>query len=85
LPGFAGKGQILACPTGRIINRLSKLELLLSSVRQLAELREASISVSDNSPGIPAEIVDKIFQPFFTNKPCGQGLHGIECDLRNCY
>jgi signal transduction histidine kinase/ligand-binding sensor domain-containing protein len=33
----------------------------------------ASISVIDNGPGIPKEIIDKIFQPFFTTKPTGQG------------
>lgn len=31
------------------------------------------ISVKDNGPGIPAAIKDKIFQPFFTTKPTGQG------------
>ena len=31
------------------------------------------ISVKDNGKGIPIEIVDKIFQPFFTTKPTGQG------------
>jgi signal transduction histidine kinase len=31
------------------------------------------ISVKDNGPGIPKNIVDKIFQPFFTTKPTGEG------------
>ena len=31
------------------------------------------ISVKDNGPGIPKEIKDKIFQPFFTTKPTGKG------------
>ena len=35
--------------------------------------RGVRITVKDNGDGIPAHIVDKIFQPFFTTKPTGQG------------
>jgi signal transduction histidine kinase len=40
------------------------------------------ISVKDNGNGIPDSIKDKIFQPFFTTKPTGQGT-GLGLSL--CY
>ena len=33
----------------------------------------ALIKVSDNGNGVPKQVLDKIFQPFFTTKPSGEG------------
>ena len=56
--------------------------------------RGVYISVEDNGPGVPPELRDKIFEPFFTSKEKGSGLglyvvrrivraHGGEIQLRS--
>ena len=53
--------------------RESKSRRLTSTVstRDLGEAVE--VRVHDNGTGIPCEIRDQLFQPFFTTKPTGEG------------
>ncbi|MBK7290558.1 MAG: two-component sensor histidine kinase [Chitinophagaceae bacterium] len=43
------------------------------SVSTKKEMNKVIVKVTDNGNGIPQKILDKIFQPFFTTKPTGQG------------
>ena len=54
-------GDIQAPPTPRI------------TIATQQKNHQCVITVSDNGPGIPAEVCDRIFDPFFTTKPVGKG------------
>jgi PAS domain S-box-containing protein len=49
---------------------------------RLGEDGRVTISVSDNGPGIPADVFPRIFDPFFTTKPVG---HGSGLGLSLCH
>ena len=46
---------------------------LVSVKTEFTVKNQLLIAISDNGPGIPSEIKDKIFQPFFTTKDTGKG------------
>jgi signal transduction histidine kinase len=83
-----GKIDIVPQEIGRVLLNLinnafyavnEKTKLLANSYEPLVKLTtrklkdKIEIRVVDNGNGIPKNIADKIFQPFFTTKPTGQG------------
>ena len=77
--GLADKEQISQVFVNIIRNAIQALEtqtdadiiVMLNAVYSDKEMR---ISISDNGPGIPAEVQEKIFRPNFTTKSNGNGL-----------
>lgn len=55
-------------------DRPRELILKLSEAREADKVRIVTIDVTDTGPGIPEEIRDKIFSPYFTTKSGGTGL-----------
>jgi signal transduction histidine kinase len=83
-----GKINIVPQDIGRVLLNLinnafyavnEKRKLMSNSYQPIAEVKtrrindKVEIRVSDNGNGIPQNIIDKIFQPFFTTKPIGEG------------
>jgi C4-dicarboxylate-specific signal transduction histidine kinase len=83
-----GKVNVIPQDIGRVLLNLFNNAFYAASLPSRVGLKEqgptvwvstkkldgnVEIKVCDNGPGIPHNIVDKIFQPFFTTKPTGEG------------
>ncbi|MFS4417098.1 ATP-binding protein [Maribacter sp. 2307ULW6-5] len=84
-----GRVKVIPQDLGRVILNLITNAFYASKERKQAAMDKAfkpkvtvstkktktgiQISIADNGKGIPKQILDKIFQPFFTTKPTGQG------------
>lgn len=53
-------------------DRTGQREIVLRTAR--AGTAKIETTVTDNGPGITAEIIEQIFNPFFTTKPKGMGI-----------
>jgi signal transduction histidine kinase len=82
------KVKIIGQDIGRVLLNLINNAFYAASKRSQIELdgfkpevvlktkktdKMVEITVKDNGEGIPDKVIDKIFQPFFTTKPTGQG------------
>jgi signal transduction histidine kinase len=63
-----GKGHIAIAGATTVIGE----DPAMTGLHQPA--RMVVVDVTDDGPGVPAELTDKIFDPFFTTKPQGSGL-----------
>ncbi len=73
-------GEGLARADGNLVQQIL-LNLLLNAAQAVEDrgvvevaLSDGRIQVSDDGPGIPADAVETVFQPFFTTRTRGTGL-----------
>jgi len=77
-PVFAGRVEIQQVLINLILNSLDavKAGTVPARIEITTERQDGRVvlSVRDNGPGIPAEVMARLFEPFATNKPGGLGL-----------
>ena len=67
----------MLCPNEKKAHRLNQRRWTVTRAHRFGNHKErigkVEIRVTDNGIGISDKVLEKIFQPFFTTKPTGQG------------
>jgi len=67
-------GQLNQVFMNMILNASQAMETGCINIKTYMKNETISIEIQDNGHGIPKEIVNKVFDPFFSTKPKGSGL-----------
>lgn len=63
-----------------VLNAIEAIEgpgrvvITFAAARRNGDARQCHLTIVDSGPGIPANVLDRIFNPFFTTKDSGTGL-----------
>ena len=73
LPSIEARGAELNQVLTNIIDNAIQAATAVVTVKTLVDGEHVVCQITDDGPGIPEEILDHIWEPFFTTKPPGQG------------
>lgn len=79
--GYTGElNQIWTNVIDNASDALSSVQKPIITIDVLEDDKWVRVRITDNGPGVPEEIIDKIFDPFYTTKEIGKGT-GMGLDV----
>jgi len=72
------RGQIQQVILNMVLNSIDAIEdaknrPAIIRIKTFSDAEAVHIQISDTGPGVPDNLAEKIFNPFFTTKPVGKG------------